>query len=205
MALAVVAVLAATSLQDSEPPYRIIIASRTLGGAFTRIFSASMAASAAGMRSDLQAVQLWIPAVSCAGRWSARDEFRWRLSMLSVLLLGAIEMGGTAFAAIAVQNAANAGSQYGTMSSTAAADTTGIQNAATADAQGVALGPTTSSLSCICSDGSASTCLPTDCSSSNIETILTVNTQATVDMGFRLSFLPNTLTVHGQAIRKVLE
>lgn len=30
----------ATSLQDSEPPYRIIIASRTLGGASTRTFSA---------------------------------------------------------------------------------------------------------------------------------------------------------------------
>ena len=47
MALAVVAVLAATSLQDSEPPYRIIIASRTLGGASIRTFSASMAASVA--------------------------------------------------------------------------------------------------------------------------------------------------------------
>ena len=47
MALAVVAVLAATSLQDSEPPYRISIASRTLGGASIRTFSASMAASVA--------------------------------------------------------------------------------------------------------------------------------------------------------------
>ena len=42
-----VAVLAATSLQDSELPYRIISASRTLGGASARILSASIAASTA--------------------------------------------------------------------------------------------------------------------------------------------------------------
>src|SRR5579885_34480 len=48
IAAGVVAVIAATSIQESELPYRIMIASRTLGGASRRIRSASMAASAAG-------------------------------------------------------------------------------------------------------------------------------------------------------------
>jgi hypothetical protein len=47
IALAVVAVLTATSFQESELPYRIIIASRTRGGASTRMRSASIAASVA--------------------------------------------------------------------------------------------------------------------------------------------------------------
>src|ERR1700757_2100132 len=47
MASGLVAVLAATSLQESELPYLIIIASRTSGEASARTLSASMAASAA--------------------------------------------------------------------------------------------------------------------------------------------------------------
>ena len=47
MAFVLVAVLSATSLQDAELPYLIIIASRTVGGASARIFSASIDASAA--------------------------------------------------------------------------------------------------------------------------------------------------------------
>ena len=86
-----------------------------------------------------------------------------------------------------------------------AGDTTGIQTAASNDAQNLTLGPTTVSKSCICSDGSASTCLPTDCSSSNIETILTVQTQATVDPGFYLPGFATTYTLQGQAVQKVLQ
>src|SRR5260370_15133978 len=49
MAPGLSAVLAATSLQDSELPYLIIIASRTRGGASPRILSTSIAASMAEM------------------------------------------------------------------------------------------------------------------------------------------------------------
>ncbi len=125
--------------------------------------------------------------------------------MLAMILLGAVQLGRAAYVAIAVEGAANAAAQYGTSDSTSAADTTGIRNAATADASGVALGDTTASLSCICSDGTASTCKTTDCPASNIETILTVNTQATVDTYFNLPYLPSSITVHGKAVRKVLQ
>lgn len=59
--------------------------------------------------------------------------------------------------------------------------------------------------SCICSDGSASTCLRTDCPTSHIEEILSVQTQTTFDPLIHLPGLPMTFTLHGQAIQKVLQ
>jgi hypothetical protein len=67
------------------------------------------------------------------------------------------------------------------------------------------LGDTSVSKSCICSDGSGSTCQPTDCSGSSIETILTVSTQATLTPPIRVPGLPSTLTLRGQAVEKVLQ
>ena len=64
---------------------------------------------------------------------------------------------------------------------------------------------TTSSFACVCSDGSASTCLNTDCASSHIEQILTVNTQATFDPVFHIPGLPTTYTLKGQSIQKCLQ
>jgi hypothetical protein len=98
-----------------------------------------------------------------------------------------------------------AGVQYGGQDAATAADITGIQTAASNDAPNITLGTTAVSHSCICSDGSASTCLATDCSGSNIETILTVQTQATFDPLIHLPGLPTTYTLQGQAIQKVLE
>lgn len=124
--------------------------------------------------------------------------------VFALLLFGAIETGKVIYASIEVSDAAMAGVQYGTRTPTAAADSGGIQNAAAGDASNLPL-VTTSSLSCICSDGTASACLPTDCSSSNIETILTVQTQSTIDPMIHIPGLPNTFTLQGKAIQKVLQ
>jgi Flp pilus assembly protein TadG len=129
------------------------------------------------------------------------------VSILALLAVGAVEMGNVLYASIAVSDAAMAGVQYGTRNSTSAADTQGIENAAAADAPNFTITfPTAPSLSCICSDGSASTCQPTDCSGSNIETILTVETQATVNPLVHLpGLIPNSIILQGKAIQKVLE
>ena len=127
------------------------------------------------------------------------------LPILVLVMLGAAEFARVAYASIEVSNAAMAGVQYGGQDATTAADTTGIQTAATDDAPNITLGTTTVSHSCICSNGSASTCLPTDCSGSNIETILTVQTQTTFDPLIHVPGLPTTYTLYGQAIQKVLE
>jgi hypothetical protein len=47
--------------------------------------------------------------------------------------------------------------------------------------------------------------LATDCKSSNIETILTVQTQASFTPAIRLPGLPTSFTLHGHAVQKVLQ
>lgn len=125
--------------------------------------------------------------------------------ILVFLFVGAAEFARVVYASIEVSNAAMAGVSYGAQSPTTAADTTGIQTAVANDAQDLTLSPATVSKSCICSDGSASTCLSTDCSTSNIETILTVQTQATIDPGIHLPGFATTYTLQGQAVQKVLQ
>lgn len=127
------------------------------------------------------------------------------LPLLFLLLFGATEFALVEYEAIEVANAANAGAQYGASSPVAAADTAGIRLAATSDAANVALGTPQVSISCICSDGSSSTCANTDCSSSHIEQILTVQTQASYTPPIRWPGSPSTFTLHGLAVRKVLQ
>jgi Flp pilus assembly protein TadG len=125
--------------------------------------------------------------------------------ILVLLLLGAVEFAQVEYASIEVSNAALAGVQYGAQDATTAADTTGIGNAAAADAPNITLSPTTATQACICSNGSASNCTATACPGSNPETILTVTTQATINPIVHVPGLPATYTVQGQAIQKVSE
>ncbi|HZL52764.1 MAG TPA: TadE family protein [Terracidiphilus sp.] len=127
------------------------------------------------------------------------------MPLLLVILLGAAEFARMEYAGIEVADAAMAGVQYGAQEPNTAADTTGIQAAARGDAPDITLGTTTASISCICSDGSASTCLSTDCSTSAIEQILTVKTQATLTPVIHVPGLPATFALHGQAVQKVLQ
>jgi Flp pilus assembly protein TadG len=131
--------------------------------------------------------------------------------LLSTVLIGAAELARVAYAAIEVSNAARAGAQYGAQNGEDAGDTTkdgtagGIQNAAATDAGNLTNLTTTSSYTCACSDGSASTCQPTDCANSHIEQTLTVNTQATIDPIIHLPGLPRTYTLKGRAIEKCVQ
>ena len=54
-------------------------------------------------------------------------------------------------------------------------------------------------------DGTASTCLNTDCSASHKEETVTVTTQATVSPVMRLPGLPSTWTVSGKAVQRCLQ
>jgi len=125
--------------------------------------------------------------------------------MLVALFLGAAEFARVAYAAIEVANAARAGVQYGAQSGSTASDSTGIATAASNDGANVTGLTTTSSIACICSDGTASTCANTDCASSHIEETLTVNTQATIDPLIHVPGLPRTYTVKGRAIQKCVQ
>lgn len=124
--------------------------------------------------------------------------------VLVILLVGAVEMGRVVYASIAVANAAKAGAQYGCENGYTAQDTSGIALAASSEAPSLTLSTSSSSV-CACSDGTASTCLNTDCPNSHIEQTLTVNTSATVSSKIRLPGLPNSYTVKGQSIQRVVQ
>lgn len=126
-------------------------------------------------------------------------------SLFMVLLLGIIELGRVAYAAIEVANAARAGAAYGAQNGSTASDSTGISNAATNDAANLTGLSTTSSYACVCSDGTASTCAHGDCSTSHIEEILTVNTQANFNPLFHLPGLPTSYTLKGKAVQKCMQ
>ncbi len=138
-------------------------------------------------------------------RAQALVELGLTLPVLAVLLLGAVEFARAAYTGIEVSNAAKAAAQYGAQNSTTAADTTGMQTAATNEAPDISLGTTTVSTSYICSDGSSTTGTPPTCSSATVETILTVNTQATFTPLIHIPGLGGAFTLHGQAIEKCLQ
>ena len=77
--------------------------------------------------------------------------------LLLLLLLGLVEAGRAGDLAITVASAARAGVQYGSQNHTTAADTTGIQAAATDDANNANVTAVASSF-CQCEDLTLSTC-----------------------------------------------
>ena len=124
--------------------------------------------------------------------------------ILVTFLVGTADLARVARASIAVSNAAKAGAQYAVQNGFTAQDSTGISNAAAAEAVNLSL-TTTSSYSCVCSDGTASTCGNNDCSNSHIEETVTVSTQASVTPLIHLPGLPATFTVKGKAIQRCLQ
>ena len=126
------------------------------------------------------------------------------MPILIALIIGPVELARVTYAAIECSNAARAGASYGALTLTTASDTTGIQTVASSDAANIAsIMTATPTLSYICSDGTASTGQNTDCSTSQIETIVTVTTSATVPAMVRLPGLPTSYTVHGKSVQKV--
>ena len=77
--------------------------------------------------------------------------------LLLLLLLGLVEAGRAGDLAITVASAARAGVQYGSQNHTTAADTTGIQSAATNDANNANVTAVASSY-CECHDLTVTTC-----------------------------------------------
>lgn len=124
------------------------------------------------------------------------------LSLLVLIVLGAVEFGQVAYTSIEVANAAKAGVQYGTQDNTTALDGTGIQNAASAAAPNLSGLTATSSNSCVCSDGTSSTCLNTDCPNSHMEDTVTVNTSYTLTPIISMPAFPSSFTLKGQASQK---
>ena len=123
------------------------------------------------------------------------------------MLLGAIEMGRMFYLGIEVRNAARAGVAYGAQTTTTAANSTGITQAAQNDAPDISALSVTPTTYCQCSNnpGTNVTCNPNPCSGSGVRQILFVEVQTSAQFQTWTHFpgvhSPYTLT--GQAIMRV--
>lgn len=147
---------------------------------------------------------------------SAMVETSLSISFLLVILLGIVEFGRVAYAAIAVSNAAHAGAQYAAQGSdfvgdydNSSAQNGGVQIAAQNEAgwvysQNTDTFTTTANVSYICSDDSAATGLNTDCSGSQLERIIAVTTTVSFKPLIHMPGMPTSWNLKGGATQKVL-
>jgi len=127
------------------------------------------------------------------------------IPLLLTSLLVAVELGRLFYLSIAIANAARAGVQYGAQNLTTANDNSGMKLAAVADAPSVPSMTTTAVHFCKCSDGSASTCLVTDCSSTHRLLYVQVNTTAPYQPMMNYPGVPTAMTLHGAAVMRVAQ
>ena len=123
--------------------------------------------------------------------------------LMVTLLAGTCEFGILEYDAIEVTNAALAGVQYGAQSRVTALDIAGMKLAALADGSNVSGLSATATHFCSCSDGSASTCLGGDCSTSRIVEYVQVNTTVTITPSFHVPTLPQSFNLSGVAVMNV--
>jgi Flp pilus assembly protein TadG len=135
----------------------------------------------------------------------ASVELALSLPLLVALLLIVVEAGRICLVAIALASAARAGVQYGAQSLTTVSDTAGMQSAAKADAPNLAGMTATGTYFCQCSDGTASSCLSTDCASSHRLMYVRMNTSATYTPWFNWPGVPLTTTLSSRAIMRVAQ
>lgn len=132
-------------------------------------------------------------------------ELAFSIPLLIVLLLAVIEAGRISLVALQLSSAARAGVQYGAQNLTTINDSVGMQNAAKADAASLAGFVATASHYCQCSDGSASTCLSTDCTGSHRLAYVKVSTSASYTPCISWPGMPVAMTLTGQAIMRVAQ
>jgi Flp pilus assembly protein TadG len=138
-------------------------------------------------------------------RGQAAVELALSVPLLITLFLLVVETGRAFYIAISVSNAARAGVQYGAQNLTTATDNTGMQNAAIADAANISGMTATASHFCQCSNGSASTCLSTDCAGSHRLMYAKVTTSAIYAPITSWPGVLPSITIPGQATLRVAQ
>jgi Flp pilus assembly protein TadG len=149
------------------------------------------------------------------GKGQGAVEFALVVPVLVLLLVVIADFGRVFFMSISVKNAARAGAQYGSQSVTNAADSSGMELAASTDFGCVASGsstcpnfphwstPTASQCTCQSPPGSVTTCASSYCKHTTTATYVTVNTSATYNTILNYPGVPNSYTLTGQAIMQV--
>ncbi len=151
-------------------------------------------------------------------RWSGNEgqalvELAVSISLLFMLLLGAVEFGRFAYYAIEIANAAKAAAQYGAQNSITAADVTGMKLVAANDAPEVAKACTNftttinqpAACSCVVSGASSSAACDgsTVCTGYIVQKLTITTTAQCKPLVFPAGFSA-TLTISGHAVQEVL-
>jgi len=134
------------------------------------------------------------------------------LPFFFLLILASLETGTIAYNAIEVANAAEAGALFASQSRANAANTTGIQQAATNDASNVlSIVAATPTVTCSCQSAAGtltalSCAATTSCTTpSQVVEWVNVTTTATINPLFQFPGVPTTLTLHGNATMRVAQ
>jgi Flp pilus assembly protein TadG len=120
------------------------------------------------------------------------------------LMLGVVEAGRLAYAALTVSNAASAGARYGAQSVATAADVAGMESVAASNAQGMQNFQATASCYVVCNSGGGQmACGSGSCSSGQQAVYVTVNTSAAFNPLANYPFVTWPSAVSGQATMRV--
>ena len=135
----------------------------------------------------------------------ASVELALSLPLLLMMFLVVVETGRAFYIAISVSNAARAGVQYGSQNLSTAADNAGMQQAAANDAPNIVGMTAAATHFCKCSDGTASTCLSTDCAGSHRLLYTQVNTSAPYTPMINFMGILPAMSVPGRAVMRVIQ
>jgi Flp pilus assembly protein TadG len=127
------------------------------------------------------------------------------LPVLAVLLLAASDFGRLYYENVEVANAARAGAQYGSQSVMTAADFSGMETTAKADASNLTDMSATAS-QCTCETSTTVTACPTSyCTNSPTATYVEVDTSSTFHTAINYPGIPSSVTLSGKAVMMVAQ
>jgi hypothetical protein len=126
-------------------------------------------------------------------------EFAVLAPVLLLFLLAIADFGRVFFVAIALNNAARAGTQYGIQSPANAADFSGMAQAAQNDASGIGGVTATASEYCECPDGSSQACDQSP-SCGDMRVYVEVDTSGSFQTLLNYPGIPSSITLNGKSI-----
>lgn len=126
-------------------------------------------------------------------------EFAVLAPVLLLFLLAIADFGRVFFVAIALNNAARAGTQYGIQSPANAADFSGMAQAAQNDASGISGVTATASEYCECPDGSTQKCDASP-ACNDMRVYVEVDTSGPFQTLLNYPGIPSSITLNGKSI-----
>ena len=126
---------------------------------------------------------------------TAAVELALMIGILMLILMGTIDVARVFYSAVTVDDASRAGAQYGIRSNAFSGDVSGIELAATHNAQDLGTVTTSRELYCMCEDDSIkkNNCATVTCTEGVPQVYVRVETQRTFSTAFGYPGLPQSI------------